>query len=154
MRILELKQRPDIEVFEKTNKAYLQLERLLFEINKRNIPEGVMVSLNKEIEELNGLPDEDKALRRKIRKKQTKIIGGIEKELKLVTINHYRNTWMSLGIAAFGLPLGVAFGMSLGNIALMGVGLPLGIAVGLAVGSGMDKKAIEEGRQLNIELKN
>ncbi|MFO7999131.1 MAG: hypothetical protein R6U86_09155 [Bacteroidales bacterium] len=37
---------------------------------------------------------------------------------------------------------------------LMGVGLPLGIAVGLAVGSGMDKNAMEDGRQLNIELKN
>ncbi len=81
----------------------------------------------------------------------------IEKELKLVTKNHYRNTWLALGMAAFGIPLGVAFGTSLGNIAFIGIGLPNGLpnglAVGIAVGTGMDKKAFEEGKQMDLEIK-
>ena len=77
----------------------------------------------------------------------------IEKELKLVTKNHYRNTWLALGMAAFGIPLGVAFGTSLGNIAFIGIGLPNGLAVGIAVGTGMDKKVFEEGKLMDLEIK-
>jgi hypothetical protein len=36
---------------------------------------------------------------------------------------------------------------------LIGIGLPLGMSAGIAVGSQMDKKAFEEGRQLDIEIK-
>lgn len=61
---------------------------------------------------------------------------------------------MLFGFTAFGLPIGVAFGLSMGNIGLMGVGLPLGMAIGLAVGYLLDKKALNEGRQLNIEIEN
>ena len=61
--------------------------------------------------------------------------------------------WLALGMSTFGIPIGVAFGLSIGNIALLGAGLPIGMAIGLVVGSKMDKKAFEEGRQLNIELK-
>jgi hypothetical protein len=72
----------------------------------------------------------------------------------VVPKNHYRNQWLALGMATFGIPFGVALGMSLGNMALLGIGLPIGLAVGIAVGSGMDKKAFEEGRQLDVEIKN
>ena len=77
----------------------------------------------------------------------------MEKEHKMVTKNHYRNTWLAQGMAAFGIPLGVAFGTSLGNMAYLGIGLPIGMAIGSAVGKRMDKKALEEGRQLDLELK-
>ena len=76
-----------------------------------------------------------------------------EKELKIVTKNYYRNLWMVLGMSAFGLPLGVAFGLSLGNIGLLAIGLPIGMAIGTLVGSKLDKKALESGKQLDIELK-
>ncbi|MBK8045016.1 MAG: hypothetical protein IPK21_21620 [Haliscomenobacter sp.] len=59
---------------------------------------------------------------------------------------------MSLGMAAFGLPIGVAFGMSLGNIGLLGSGLPIGLAIGVALGSGLDKKAFKEGKQLDLDI--
>jgi hypothetical protein len=49
--------------------------------------------------------------------------------------------------------MGVAFGISLGNLGLLGLGLPIGMAVGVGVGSMMDKKALQEGRQLDFEVK-
>jgi hypothetical protein len=92
-------------------------------------------------------------LRKQIKKTQSSILKLIEKELKLVTKNHYRNTWLAVGMAAFGLPLGAALGTSLGDIGLLGLGLPIGMVIGMAVGSGMDKKAFKDGKQLNLEIK-
>ncbi|MFD2597795.1 hypothetical protein ACFSQ3_02435 [Sphingobacterium corticis] len=43
--------------------------------------------------------------------------------------------------------------MSVGNIGLLGIGLPIGMALGLAVRATMDKKAKQEGRQLDLEIK-
>ncbi|MFW5708571.1 MAG: hypothetical protein ACOC12_11640, partial [Bacteroidota bacterium] len=84
--------------------------------------------------------------------KQANIFSFLEKELKLVPANYYRNTWLAIGMAAFGLPIGAAFGILTGNIALIGIGLPIGLAVGMALGSEMDKKAAEEGRQLDLSV--
>ena len=94
-----------------------------------------------------------KELRKQIKNTQSGIIKLIEKEHKLVTKNHYRNTWLVVGMAVFGIPLGVAFGASLGNMAFLGIGLPIGMAIGSAVGTAMDKKAFEEGRQIDLEIK-
>jgi hypothetical protein len=38
---------------------------------------------------------------------------------------------MVLGMSAFGIPMGVAFGLSMGNIGLLGIGLPIGMGVEL-----------------------
>ena len=88
-----------------------------------------------------------------LKQKRFKIIKLLEKELKIVPKNYYRNLWFIVGMSVFGLPLGVAFGISIGNLGLLGIGLPIGMVIGIAVGSGMDKKAHKEGRQLNIEIK-
>ncbi|MFY8110592.1 MAG: hypothetical protein ACOVKP_01170 [Flavobacterium sp.] len=85
--------------------------------------------------------------------KQTKIIKLLEKELKIVPKNYYRNLWSALGMSVFGLPMGAALGLSIGNIGLLGIGLPIGMLIGMLVGSQMDKKAFQEGRQLAIEIK-
>jgi len=71
--------------------------------------------------------------------------------LQLVAKNHYRNTWLAIRMAAFGIPLGVAFGSSLANIAYIGIGLLFGFVIGIAVGSSKDQNAAKEGRQLNWE---
>jgi hypothetical protein len=88
-----------------------------------------------------------------IKQKQTKIIKLLEKELKIVPKNYYRNIWLAVGMSVFGLPIGVAFGVSIGNMGLLAIGLPIGMAIGTLVGSRMDKKAFEENRQLDIEIK-
>ena len=56
-------------------------------------------------------------------------------------------------MSAFGLPIGVAFGLSLGNLGLLGIGLPIGMGIGVALGTFLDKKAKAAGKQLEVELK-
>ncbi len=60
---------------------------------------------------------------------------------------------MVTGMSAFGLPIGAAIGISMGNIGLLGIGLPIGMGIGIAVGTALDKKAKEGGKQLEVELK-
>ena len=129
--------------------AINQLQQLIDTINQRKIPEVVATKINYEVSQI------DTALitRNALRAKQTKILKILEKDLKIVPLNYYRNLWLALGMTAFGLPIGIAIAMSLGNIGLLGIGLPIGIALGMAVGTAMDKKARQEGRQLALEVR-
>lgn len=95
----------------------------------------------------------DPTFARAIKKKENNILRYLEKKHKVVPIHYYRKLWLVLGMTSFGLPIGVAIGMSVGNIGLLGVGLPIGMAIGFAVGARLDKKALEEGRQLPLEIK-
>ena len=122
-------------------------------MNKKELPDDLISTINKGIEEINSFSASDKELRKFIKKTQSRIVKLIEKELKLVPLNHYRNTWLAIGMSAFGIPLGVAFGTSLGNMEYIGIGLPIGMAIGIAVGTEMDKKAFKEGKQLDLEIK-
>lgn len=78
------------------------------------------------------------------------MLSHLETRHGLVAPGHYRNRWMALGIAVFGVPLGVVFGLSLDNMAFVGIGLPIGLSIGIAVGTAMDGKVRQEGRQLAI----
>ena len=151
MKINSLKPRPEISNKPKLQKVYTQFEKLIDELKAIALPEKITVFINASIDELNLISHEK--LRSQTKKKQSKIITLIEKELKIVPINHYRNTWMAIGMSAFGVPLGVALGASLGNMGFIAIGIPIGMAIGLSVGTSMDKKAQEEGRQLNMEVK-
>ena len=153
MKINELNQKPDIEKNVKLKETYVQFEILLIELRKRDLPQGLVMSINKDIDEINSTSISGDNISKRVKKKQTRIIKLLEKEVKLVPKNYYRNLWLGIGMAAFGIPIGVAFGASLGNMAFLGIGLPLGLAIGIAVGSGMDKKAFEEGRQLDVIIK-
>lgn len=152
MKLNKLNQRQDLDESTRTSKAYLQYEKFLGELSKKELPDKIVTSINKDIEEINLISDSGNELRKEIKKKQTRIIKLIEKELKIVPKNYYRNLWLAVGMSAFGVPIGVAFGAMLGNMAFLGVGLPIGLAIGVAVGTGMDKKALAEGRQLDLEI--
>lgn len=135
------------------NELYCQFTKLLIELGKRELPDEIVISINNDIDEINSVANNGKALRKQISKGQRRIIKLLEKDLKLVPINYYRNVWTALGMAVFGIPVGVAFGTSLGNMAYLALGLPIGLAIGYGVGDAMDKKALKEGRQLDIEIK-
>ncbi|OYX91405.1 MAG: hypothetical protein B7Y76_14205, partial [Sphingobacteriia bacterium 35-40-5] len=90
---------------------------------------------------------------RKIKAKENSIVKLVENKHKIVPKNYYKKLWMVLGMSAFGIPVGVAFGLSIGNLGMLGVGLPIGMGIGVAVGTSMDNKALKEGRQLDFEVK-
>ena len=153
MEITELHKRPTIEDNTRLNRKCIQFEKLLNELKTKELTNEIVRSINEDIKQLNAITNSEKELGKQLRKRQTRILRVIEKELKLVTKNHYRNTWLALGMSAFGIPLGVAFGASFGNMAFIGIGLPIGMTIGIAVGTGMDKKASENGKQLDLEIK-
>jgi hypothetical protein len=152
MEIKDLIKRPIVEQDKKLKKSYSIFENLVDELKKKKIPEEIVNPINQDIEEINSFSGSNKDLRKRISKSQSNILKLIEKELKLVPKNLYRQRWLAIGMSAFGIPLGVAFGASLGNMAFLGIGIPIGMVIGMAVGAGMDKKAFEEGRQLELEI--
>ena len=138
---------------EKLNSSYAQFGELLGELNNKELPQDVIESINQDVEEINGSAFLGKDLRGLVSKKQKKIISQVEKRVKIVPKNYYRNLWLALGMTSFGLPIGVAIGLSTGNMGLLAIGLPIGLALGVIVGSRLDKKAFDEGRQLQVDIK-
>jgi len=135
---------------QKLENIHSQLINLINELNSRDIPGQIALEIDKEIESLNSISQPHYELLKSMRKSKTKILRLLEKKLKIVVRNHYRNLWMVLGMPSFGLPIGVSFGLALDNIGLLGIGLPIGMIIGMAVGSSMDKKAAAKGNQLSF----
>ena len=152
MVIKELLPRPNIQHNKKLVNIFEQFNQLLSELRKKELSAETIASINTRIDEINAIHDAEKTLRKKLKATQASILKSMEKQYKIVTINHYRNTWLAIGMAVFGIPMGVVFGTALGNMAFLGIGIPIGMVIGMAVGTGMDKKALEEGRQLNLEI--
>ncbi|MFT4736405.1 MAG: hypothetical protein ACI8QD_000187 [Cyclobacteriaceae bacterium] len=153
MEIKKLNKRPGIDADKKLGRALIQFEGLLTELRKKDLPAEIAILINDGVEQTNAVSASDNGLSKQIRKAQSGIIRLVEKELKIVTKNHYRNSWLVIGMSAFGIPIGVAFGSSVGNMGFLGLGLPIGMVIGIAVGAGMDKKAFKNGKQLDIEIK-
>lgn len=152
MSLKSLNKRPDIQTDRKLNTAYLQFEKLIEALKDKSLPDSIVDSINTSIEGLNSISDSAKDLRSQIKAKQSNLIRLLEKETKIVPKNYYRTMWLSLGMAAIGIPMGVAFGAILGNMAYLSIGLPIGLGVGVAIGRSMDQKALKEGRQLDVEI--
>ncbi len=151
MNIKEIDKKPDIGKDKKLMRKFSDFEKLINELKKREVPSEIVNSVNQDIDDINALVGSNRDLLKQLRKKQSGIMKLIEKELKLVTKNYYRNMWLALGMA-FGIPFGVVFGISLDNMAFLGIGIPIGMAIGIAIGTAMDKKALDEGRQLDLEV--
>lgn len=153
MQLIPLRERPDIDSDTKLNGMYTQLGHMLQQLDKKTLTPDLVSYINGYVEEINQSTLAGSGLRRLVRSRQNAIATKVEKVLKIVPKNYYRNLWMMVGLSVFGLPLGVAIGTSVGNMGLLAAGLPMGMAIGLALGSSMDKKAMQEGRQLDVELK-
>lgn len=153
MDIKELNYTHSTSAYKKLTNIYSQFGELLIELRKRDLPQNIEHLINSSVDEINSSTLTENQLTKLIKQKQTAILKQLEKEHKIVPKNYYRNMWMLLGFTAIGLPIGVAFGVSLKNLGLLGLGLPIGLAIGSVIGSSMDKKALHEGRQLPIEIK-
>jgi len=146
MTFTELKKQPS----GREMKNYIQLTELIEELKKRDLPDEIVELVNSEIEKINAATG--KGLGRQLIKSKAYVVKELEKRLKLVPKNYYRHLWTASGMAAFGIPIGVVIGLAIGNIAYLGVGLPIGIAIGAGMGTKMDKKAKDEGRQLDVVI--
>ena len=135
------------------NPSCQQFQQFIELINQRDLPSPIIDRINEHIDFLNNSRFTLETYIKPLRQAQSKITNILAKELKIVPINYYRNLWLALGLTTFGLPIGVAIGTILDNIGLLGIGLPFGSAIGYAVGTHLDKKAKEEGRLIDIELK-
>lgn len=153
MKISELKERQNNSDNAKLTRIYLQLGEYIKELNKKELPARIIEAVNQHIEEINMSSLSENSLMKLVKWKQMKLIKLIEKELKIVPKNYYRNLWLAVGMSAFGLPIGMAFGLILGNMGFLAIGLPIGMGIGIVVGSRMDKKAAESNRQLAIDIK-
>ena len=137
----------------KLHTAFAQLQELISLLNEKTLRDPIMQKINTEVAEINASQLNGNSLHKLIKHKQAKIIKLVEKELKIVPIDYYKNMWSVLGMTLFGLPIGAAIGISIGNLGLLAVGLPLGLGIGYLLGTSMDKKAATDGRQLAITLK-
>jgi len=152
MEFIKLKIRPNIAQEKKLKTKYIYLDKLILELQKKNLPSEIIDEVNQYIDAINSFSGSHKDLRKLVSKSLAAIFKMLEKQLKLVPKSFYLTQWMVLGMA-FGVPLGVVFGTSHGNMGLLGVGIPIGMLIGTIIGARMDKKAAEEGRQLDLEMK-
>jgi hypothetical protein len=134
----------------KAAKEWSRMEKLRGALEGRTLSDETENLINAELGIVNQVDTEDRGAPRLIAGSYQNVIGILEKRENLVAPNHYQSRWMAMGMAIFGVPLGVAFGAALENTAFIGIGLPIGLSFGLAIGSGMDRKAAQEGRQLDI----
>jgi hypothetical protein len=87
---------------------------------------------------------------KKLRLFYNQLLAKMKKEYQLITPKHYLKLFMLLGMTLFGVPFGFIFGAALGNMAFFGIGLPIGMPIGMAIGALKDKKALEQGKVLEI----
>lgn len=152
MTLKKLKDRPELVNTSKLGAKYNQLAQFLNKLEAYDISEALANQINAYTIKINDFEGTNKDLLKLLNKVQSKLLMLVEKHLKVVPRNYYRNLWLSLGMAVFGIPMGIVFGMSLGNMAFLGVGLPIGLALGQAYGTTLDKKAQKEGRQIQVDF--
>lgn len=152
MQIKELIDKPNFIEQKKLFQHYSQLEKLLNELKKKDLSKDVIKAVNDEVEHVNASSGSELELRKVIKKRTSRLFKIIEQKDKIVSKNHYRNIWLGVGMAIFGLPIGVIFGVLYDNMALLAIGLPVGMVIGIAVGTQMDKKAFKAGRQIDLEI--
>jgi len=152
MEILELTDKPDIKRNVRLRKRFIYFRRLLNEIKKKNIPEDISARINERIEEINFFAGSNKELQRTVNKSLYFIVKLLERKLKIVPRSFYRTRWLIMGMILIGIPLGAIIGYVMGKMVYLGLGIPSGLIIGLFIGNQIDKKALEENRQLDIDV--
>ena len=147
----QLISRPDISENVKASNAYQSLGKLLNALESKELSMETKDFINQEVNQLNSILTNDQYFIKATKSKENNIIKLVEKKHKIVPKNYYKKLWMVLGMSAFGIPMGVAIGLIIGNLGMLGIGLPIGMGIGVAAGTVMDNKAFKEGRQLDFE---
>lgn len=136
----------------KLTKKYAFIGKLIDLLNERELSTETTDELNGYIDKMNHQQANEKIQRKALCRQQTALLRSIEKREHLVAKNHYRNTWLALGMSVFGIPIGVVIGTSLGSMSYIGYGISIGMIFGIIVGMLKDKAAAKNNKQLDIEL--
>ena len=111
MFIIELNEKDGTSENARLNRIYVQFNELLKQLRQKELPHEIIEMFNQDIEELNSTSLTGNGLRKLLKKKQTKILKLLEKELKIVPKDYYRNLWLAVGMSAFGVPIGIAYSL-------------------------------------------
>ena len=136
----------------KNNKKYIRLKSVITALNKKDLNENTWNEINIIIQAFNNLDIPERDYGKKAERVRIKILSIAEKKMKLIAKNTMMTRWMAIGMSAFGVPFGIIYGLSMDNMAFLGVGIAMGMSIGVGIGIAMDKKALKENRQLDIEL--
>lgn len=128
--------------------AFQKVEVLIQSLEKKKLPEEIVREINEQIMELDLLEGNEKDLVSSLTRIESRIFLLVNRKLGLVREKFYITMWMPLGMATFGLPIGLIFFAVTGNAAFIGIGLPLGMAAGAVLGNALDKKAKQQNRIL------
>lgn len=152
MKLKELSGKNLSQQSPKIIKEYAILDKLYLELEKKDLPAEVVEFINNRTDYLNTLGEQDPRLLKLLRKTKQDIVKQVEKQVKIVPRNYYRNLWMVIGMSVYGLPIGVIYATITQNWGLLGIGLPIGMLLGMGHGARLDKKASEELRQLDLDI--
>lgn len=150
--IIELTQKPGANRSKKLNKRLSKLDQLLQALGKKELPEKAEEVINTAVHSVNHFHGDENDLASQAKTAYSSLYSYVTKELNLVPKGFYQQMWIGLGMALFGMPIGIAMGSALGNFAFLGIGPALGLPIGIAIGTQKDKKAEEEGRQLDMSI--
>jgi len=137
---------------EELQQKFAEFKKLIAAMKKKKIPAEHIEEINAEIGLINNFDGDDSALLKQYKNSLAGVISMLESKLSLTPKGYYRNKWMAIGIALFGVVFGTILGTALDNMAFIALGIPLGVGLGLAIGRVKDKKAFEKGNQLDIEI--
>lgn len=146
MTIENYKNKEELSQNKKYVKASSKMQDLIVALNKKEIPEEIISTINKDIKTLNLFVGTDKQIIKLTKKTTAKILKFVDTKLKLVSKHHYRNVGMIMGML-FGPIVTLPFD----GFGYSGVGMVFGMAIGIAIGTNLDKKAAKEGKQLDVE---
>lgn len=152
MELEDLRLRCFAEKKKAVTQEYVILMKLLRELQDRELPPEVVVEINLQIARLNAVEDNHLKLFFYFKLVKKKVLKLLFDDLSLVPKNYYRNLWLGLGIALFGIPLGIIFSIILNNSAFIAFGLPIGLIIGIAIGLERDRRAINSNKQLELEI--
>ncbi|WP_051287157.1 hypothetical protein [Algoriphagus mannitolivorans] len=151
MKIREFKLSSDFSgKSQKLELAVLKFNSLIKAANQHQLPDGLADEFNQKIEKLGYISSPSDLLVKSLTKLQNTLVVSLRDMAKLVTKNYYRNLWMGVGMAVFGVPFGVVFSSLIKNYAFIGIGIPMGLSIGIGVGTALDNQAKKEGRLLDF----
>jgi len=151
MQIANLNPRITSEQDKLLNSKLDCFNKLITELQKRELPNNIVLFVNNIIEQINLHNGNSEVLLRVIRSSQSQILNILEEKLQIVVKRHYHYKWFVMGLSVFGLPVGAVISLILGNISYIGIGLPIGMLIGVKFGDYLDKKAFENGKQIDVE---